>query len=179
MRCLALIPILVLVACGGQDRDRPFEEDEDVAYVAGKTPLDAGAAARAAAGANRTPDLPEGLAIYPGARVEGVSNVALADKRRGTLVAMTSRDPARKVADWYAQAARKAGFEVATPLRAGSLLAVTGEAADGREFSLGVSPRAAGSSIQLVGSAGQVQSASVSGSTNSTRASPPEASPRP
>ena len=46
MRCLALIPILVLVACGGQDRDRPFEEDEDVAYVAGKTPLDAGAADR-------------------------------------------------------------------------------------------------------------------------------------
>jgi len=159
MRVLALIPIIALAACGGPDRDDRYSDDADVAYAAGERPLDAGAAARAAAGADRTPDLPKGLAVYPGARVEAVSNVALADKRRGTLVAMTSRDPVQKVADWYARTARRAGYDVATPLRAGSLLAVTGEAADGREFSLGVSPRDIGprdpgSSIQLVASAG-------------------------
>ncbi|MDR7101129.1 hypothetical protein [Croceicoccus sp. BE223] len=158
-RALALASVLLLAGCGGQDRDRPYSEDDDVAYAAGDRPLDGGAAARAAAGADRTPDLPDGLSVYPGARVEGVSNVALPDRRRGTLVAMTSRDPAQKVADWYAETARKAGYEVATPLRAGSLLAVTGEAADGREFSLGASPRdiapgQTGSSIQLVASAG-------------------------
>ncbi len=150
----ALILTMLLAACGGKDRDRPYSEDEDVAYAPGGKPLSAGAAARAAAGADRTPDLPAGIAVYPGARVEAASNVAIADKRRGTLVAMTTPDSAQKVADWYAATARKAGYTVATPLRAGTLVAVTGEAADGREFSLSASPRDKGASIQLVASVG-------------------------
>ncbi|WP_156500405.1 hypothetical protein [Croceicoccus bisphenolivorans] len=157
----ALAAMLALGGCGSGEEGTISTEDGDVEYrISGdddatnirlNTP---DGNATVDTGETLKPDLPEGIAVYPAAKVTNVSNVGLGDKGSGSLVAMDTADAPDKVTGWYKAAAEKAGYKVEAQLQTGNLHMISGKAGDGREFSVTASAREGGTSVQLIAGSG-------------------------
>lgn len=103
-------------------------------------------------------NIPEGLAdqadtdnalIYPGATLGGMHIEAGSEKagkrNSGVELRFTSSDPVDKIAAWYRDPARAAGFSTASTRREGEAVLISGtQKSDGDPFSLRLSPGPAG-----------------------------------
>lgn len=157
---LAPAAILALSACGSEREGTMQTEDGEVAYEIsedgettnvrlngdeGEVTVDTGA--------NLKPDLPDGLALYPGARITSASNVGLGEAA-GALVTMESEDSPEKIVGWYKDQAAKAGYEIDSEVSTGSLRIVSGKTADGREFNVVANGDASPTTVQLTAGRG-------------------------
>lgn len=105
-------------------------------------------------GSDIPPNLPDGIAVYPGATISNVTNVGMEDKGSGAMVSMKADDGAGKVAAWYRKKAEASGYSIESETASGKLIMMSGESADGREFNLSVAQEVSGSTIQLVAGKG-------------------------
>lgn len=153
---IAVAPLTLLAGCGSSDEGKIRTEDGDVGYTVIE---DGGSSdvrlsspngeASVASGEDLTPDLPAGLAVYPGAKVTSVTNVGIAAKG-GAIVSMESSDSPEKLVAWYRAQAERAGFTIAGSAKAGALHMLSGKADDGREFALTASRRNDRTEAQLI-----------------------------
>lgn len=153
----ALTAVLVLGACGSGEP----EPADDTTYRGGDvTPnirIDTpGGEAKVVTGADVRPDLPPGIAVYPGAKVVSVSNVGLDGKSGGAVVSMETGDAPDKVVSWYRDAAGSAGYKIDASLQTGGLTVLSGRADHGGEFSVTATKREGGSSVQLLAGNGAI-----------------------
>ncbi|RVQ66899.1 hypothetical protein EKN06_08035 [Croceicoccus ponticola] len=139
------------IATGEGDVAYRMSGDEDANNIQLKGP---DGEATVDTGKDLAPDLPAGLAVYPGAKVTNVSNVGLGEQGSGSLVAMDTADGAQKVAEWYKAQGEKSGYKIAAQLQTGKLHMVSGKTDDGREFSVTASDREGGTSVQLIAGSG-------------------------
>jgi len=158
---LASIAALALAGCSSEKEGTIATDDGDVAYSLdesdGNTRVNLDGPDGEAAvetGEDLTPDLPEGLTLYPGAKVDTVSNVGLGDSAAGTLVSMITSDSPDKVTAWYKAETTKAGYGIEAELQTGALHMISGKAEDGRQFSVSATQRDDGSSVQIIAGAG-------------------------
>lgn len=152
---LCLLPGLVLSACGSADEGTIATEDGDVDYAVtdedGARHVELSGEQGTASvdtGKDVAPELPEGLSVYPGARIANVANVGLAETS-GTLVSMESEDSPARIADWYRQQAEAAGYTVKAEVAGDALHILSGKTTDGREFGLVANGAETPTTIQL------------------------------
>ena len=150
---------LALAGCGGEGADA--ENGEEVAAPRGSYAIDAesgetrarhtdadGTTTTLRAGKAVPVVLPEGFALYPGARVTNNTRVEQAD---GLLVLLDFEVEARPedVTGFYRQQAEAAGIDVATALENGPMRMIGGESADGTSFSFTATRKGEVTSAQL------------------------------
>lgn len=151
---------LALSACGSEREGTMQTEDGEVAYEIsengeqtnvrlngedGEVTVDTGA--------NVKPDLPDGLAVYPGAKVTSASNVGMGEAA-GALVSMESGDAPEKIVGWYKDKAKAAGYEIETEVSTDALRIVSGKTADGREFNVVANGDDSPTTVQLTAGRG-------------------------
>lgn len=142
MRIIAPLLAVALAACGSEP-DRPVvtEDGSEVSYTVddhGKFAADIrgadGETGSIRSGPNVDVNLPDGFAIYPGAEVISNMNVAAADGT-GSMITMTSNDPAEEVIAYYRRQAEAAGVTIGMSMTSGETHMIGGEDADGTAFS--------------------------------------------
>lgn len=157
-----LAGLAMLTACEGrigQTGERgsePAGASEAASSASGKS--EEGKLSIKAPGFDMKINIPEGLAdrtntdselIYPGAALGGMhieAGSGKAGKRNsGVELRFTSSDPIDKVAAWYRDPARAAGFSTTATSREGGTIVISGtQKSDGDPFNLRLSPAAAG-----------------------------------
>ncbi|WP_144096125.1 hypothetical protein [Croceicoccus sediminis] len=157
---LAPAAVLAISGCGSEREGTVQSEDGEVAYEIsedgettnvrlngdeGEVTVDTGA--------NLKPDLPDGLAVYPGATITSASNVGLGEAA-GALVTMESADSPEKIVGWYKDQAAKAGYDIDSEVSTGSLRIVSGKTADGREFNVVANGDDSPTTVQLTAGRG-------------------------
>lgn len=101
-------------------------------------------------GENVSADLPGGFTVYPGAKIESVTNINQTDAK-GSLVIMESSDSPQKLAEFYKKQAKAAGIPIQMEMtvNGGTMIGGT-NTGTGMTFSLNATPSADGANAQLM-----------------------------
>jgi len=165
------VAAFALAGCGSGSEGTIETEDGDVTYTVdgddgeSKITLESpDGQAMVTSGSDVKPDLPDGIGIFPGARISNVTNIGVdgmgtsgkagSGKGSGSMVTLKSDASAQEVADWYRETATKAGFRIEGSANVNDMVILGGKAEDGREFSLTVSADGKGSQAQLIAGEG-------------------------
>lgn len=158
---LPVAALTVLSACGAETDDKAANEeaeysvDEESGEVKATIQTDDGTATFRS-GADVPVDLPDGFTLYPGAKVTSNSRFEQGDDNQVVLLSFESEDSGEQIADFYRDAATKAGFRIAVDATMNGGRLITGDAKKGGVFTLSTSTEDGKTTAQLTTGLGDI-----------------------
>lgn len=102
------------------------------------------------------PALPDGLKLYPGAKITNNANMMAADGEGG-IIAFTSSDTPQEILSYYKEQAEAAGYRIESEIRSGDMQMLIAKARDGNgALSVMITPDADGSEVNLTVARGDI-----------------------
>lgn len=149
MNKILILPAILLVsACGGNDEvaSGTFDDgeggkgsysisgDDDASETVIKSN---DGEIRIATGSKAVKDLPMGIELYPGAKVES-SMTGMGDGKSGAMIVFSTTDDQDDVVEFYKDQMKAKGIKIATEVKAGDMQMIGGERDDGEGVNISI-----------------------------------------